>query len=69
MQKVTKALHKVAKYILYFIAIVVILTVATVIFTQLTYLYEEKEFVNHCVKEGDTLEHCRSIWSEIDALN
>lgn len=69
MQKVTKALHKVAKYILYFIAIVVILTVATVIFTQLTYLYEEKEFVNNCVKEGDSLEHCRNIWTEIDALN
>lgn len=69
MQKVTKSLYKVAKYILYFIAIVIILAVVTVILTQVTYLYEKKEFINNCVKEGDSLEHCRNIWTEIDALN
>lgn len=69
MQKVTKALHKVAKYILYFISIVAILAVVAVILTQTSYLYEKREFINNCIKEGDSLEHCRNIWIEIDALN
>ena len=39
------------------------------LFIQIFYLYEEKKFIDNCVKEGDTQEHCQSIWSEIDVLN
>lgn len=40
-----------------------------VLFLQIFYLYEEKKFIDNCVKEGDTQERCQSIWSEIDALD
>ncbi len=47
----------------------IIAALVAVLFLQIFYLYEEKKFVNNCVEEGNTKEHCQSIWSEIDALN
>ena len=40
-----------------------------VLFIQMFYLYEEKKFIDDCVKEGETQKHCQNIWAEIDALN
>lgn len=50
------------------LCLIMVVLVVT-LFIQIFYLYEEKKFIDNCVKEGDTQEHCQSIWSEIDALN
>ena len=47
----------------------IIAAFVVVLFIQISYLYEEKKFIDDCVNGGDTQEHCQSIWSEIDALN
>lgn len=47
----------------------IMVALVVVLFIQIFYLYEEKKFIDNCVKEGDTQEHCQSIWSEIDAVN
>lgn len=47
----------------------IMVALVAVLFIQIFYLYEEKKFIDNCVKEGDTQEHCQSIWSEIDDLN
>ena len=47
----------------------IIVSLVAILFLQIFYLYEEKKFVDNCVEEGDTQEHCQSTWSEIDALN
>ena len=64
-----KVLHEVTKYILHIIATAIILTVMIVILIQITYLHEKKELIDTCIKEGNSLEHCQSVWDEIDALN
>lgn len=57
-------------YVFYRCALYLIVAAFTaVLFIQIFYLYEERKFIEDCVKEGDTQEHCQSIWSEIDALN
>ena len=47
----------------------IMVALVVVLFIQIFYLYDEKKFIDNCVKEGDTQEHCQSIWSEIDAVN
>ena len=47
----------------------IMVAIFAILFIQIFYLYEEKKFIDNCVKEGDTQKHCQSIWSEIDALN
>ena len=56
-------------YVFYRCILCLIMVALVVLFIQIFYLYEEKKFIDNCVKEGDTQEHCQSIWSEIDVLN
>ena len=56
-------------YVFYRCILCLIMVALVVLFIQIFYLYEEKKFIDNCVKEGDTQEHCQSIWSEIDAVN
>ena len=62
-------LCKASKYILYLVATIIALIFTAVIFIHITYLHEKKEFINNCIKEGDSLEQCKNIWVEVDALN
>lgn len=57
-------------YVFYKCALYFIVAAFTVVlFIQIFYIYEEKKFIEDCVRKGDTQEHCQSIWSEIDAVN
>lgn len=68
--KMNKDILKSIRHIFYKCTLcLIIAALVAVLFLQIFYLYEEKKFVDNCVEEGDTKEHCQSIWSEIDALN
>ena len=70
MCKMNKNILQSILYVFYKCALYLIVAAFTaVLFIQIFYLYEEKKFIEDCVKKGDTQEHCQSIWSEIDALN
>ena len=66
---IQEVLYGLIKSVFYTGIVIIGLIIAAVIFILIFQLVEEKKFVNNCVNEGDTQEHCQSIWSEIDALN
>ena len=62
-------LYILAKCVLYIIMTIIILIIVAILSIKIIYLYEENKFIDNCIKEGDTQEHCQSIWSEVDSLN
>lgn len=69
MNKLKDFLHILSKYLLHFVVATVILLITVVIALQMFSLYEEKKFINNCLAEGYSQNHCHNIWNEIDALN
>jgi hypothetical protein len=69
MSKLKDFLHILSKYLLYFIIATVIFVIVVVIALQMFSLYEEKKFINNCLAEGYSQNHCQNIWNEVDALN
>ena len=69
MNKLKDFLHILSKYLLHFVVTTVILLITVVIALQMFSLYEEKKFINNCLAEGYSQNHCHNIWNEIDALN
>ena len=69
----TKMKKNMLKSILYILGkcalYLIVVALAVVVFIQVIYFYEGKKFIDNCVEEGNTLEKCRNIWAEIDALN
>ncbi len=69
MNKIKEILYILSKYPLYFIIVSVIFVITVIITLQMFSLYEEKKFINNCLTEGYSQNHCQNIWNEIDALN
>lgn len=67
--KIKNFLYKLSKYAFYSISSVIILVITIIIALQIFSLYEEKKFINNCLAEGYSQNHCHNIWNEIDALN
>ena len=58
-------LYRLYKYSLY-----LVVTVVTVVIFLLVYIsYENKRFINRCMNEGYSLEHCQAVCAEINALD
>ena len=67
--KIKNFLRKLSKYVFYSISAVIILVIFIIVALQIFSFYEKSKFINNCLAEGYSQEHCQSVWGEIDALN
>jgi hypothetical protein len=62
-------LRRLSRFFLYIVLIVLIFGVVTTIFSFAIYTYEEKIFIQDCIKDGTTQEKCQIIWEEVSELD